>query len=115
MTDARWTLDPDIDSYLAAMELPPAEYMQELAAKRAPLEAGAPQVGDPAPAFTAARLAPEGELSGEQVSPADYSGQRLALLFGSYTCPVYRGQIARFEEIYAELGDDLPFLLIYSK
>ncbi|MDP6436206.1 MAG: redoxin domain-containing protein [Gammaproteobacteria bacterium] len=113
MADARWTLDHDIDAYLATMKLPPADYMQELAAKRAPIEAGAPQVGDPAPVFTAKCLITDGMPAGEQVSLADFKGKRLALLFGNYTCPVYRGQIKRFNEIYTELQDELSFLLVY--
>jgi peroxiredoxin len=113
MADTRWTVDPDIDAYLETMELPPASFMQQLAAARAPIEAAAPKVGEPAPAFTAQYLSASGELTGESVSLADFHGRPLALLFGNYTCPVYRGQIERFNEIFAELHTQLDFLLIY--
>ena len=113
MANSRWTLDPDIDAFLATMELPPAPFMQQLMAERMPLEQAAPQVGSRAPSFRAARLSDTGALTGEFVSLADFKGRNLALLFGSYTCPVYRGQLERFNEIYSELGASLAFLLIY--
>jgi len=114
MTDTRWTVEPEIDAYLETIELPPASFMQELAAKRAPIEAAAPKVGEAAPAFTAQRLADDGTLSGEQVSLSDFGGRPLALMFGNYTCPIYRGQIKRFNEIYHELHERLALLLIYT-
>ena len=39
MPDNRWTLEPEIDAYLEVIELPPDEFMQQLAAERAPIEA----------------------------------------------------------------------------
>jgi hypothetical protein len=114
MTDARWTLEPEIDAYLEVIELPPEPFMKQLAAERAPIEAAAPKVGDAAPVFTAQRLAADGTLTGEQVGLDDYRGRPLALLFGSYTCPIYRGQTARFNQIFDELHERLDFLLIYT-
>ncbi len=115
MTAERWTLDPAIDAFLATMELPPKEFMAQLAAERAPIEAAAPKLGESAPEFTAKRLSADGSRTGESVKLADFRGEPLALLFGNYTCPVYRGQIERFDEIYAELHERLNFLLIYTR
>ena len=115
MTDKRWTLDPEIDAYLATMELPPAPFMQKLGAARAPIEAGAPKVGDPAPGFTAACLSAGDTEAGDSIGLADFRGRDLALLFGNVTCPVYRGQIPRFNEIYNELKERVAFLLIYIR
>ncbi len=114
MTDTRWTLDPDIDASLENFELPPKAFMEQLAAERAPLEAAAPKVGEPAAAFMAQCLAADGTPTDAQVSLADFNGQPLALMFGNYTCPIYRGQTERFNEIYAELHEQLAFLLIYT-
>jgi hypothetical protein len=114
MPDDRWTLEPDINAYLEVIELPPDEFMQQLGAERAPLEAAAPREGEAAPAFTAQCFSAEAGLTGERVSLADYSGRPLALLFGNYTCPIYRGQTERFNEIYNELHDRLDFLLVYN-
>jgi hypothetical protein len=113
MSESRWTVDPDIDAFLETMELPPAPFMEHLRAERMPLEKAAPTVGSPAPAFSAESLAANGAQTGEFVSLADFAGRPLALIFGSYTCPVYRGQIKRFNEIYAQLNKRLAFLLIY--
>jgi hypothetical protein len=113
MADSRWTLDPDIDAFLETMELPPAPFMENLMAERMPLEQAAPEVGSPAPPFRAERLADNGARTGQFVDLADFAGQNLALLFGSYSCPFYRGQIGRFNQIYAELRDQLAFLFIY--
>lgn len=115
MTDTRWTLDPAIDASLETFKLPPASFMEQLAAWRAPLEEAAPKVGEPAPAFKAERLSADGMPEGERVSLADYRGRDLALVFGSLTCSIYRGQIRRFNEIYDELNERLAFLLIYIR
>lgn len=115
MTDDRFTLDPIIDAFLETMEMPPKPFMEKLAAERAPLEAAAPTVGDAAPAFSAELLSADGRPSGESISLSDLTGRNVALMFGSYTCPVYRGQIERFNEIYAELHERMEFLLIYIR
>jgi hypothetical protein len=118
MSDTRWTLEPDIDAYLEVIELPPAEFMQQLAAERAPLEEAAPQPGEAAPEFRAQRFSAESGLTDDYVSLAahlaDSEGRPLALLFGNYTCPVYRGQTERFNQIFAELHEQLDFLLVYT-
>jgi hypothetical protein len=122
MTDTRWTLEPAIDAYLEVFELPPEEFMQQLAAERAPIEAAAPKEGERAPDFTAQRFSAEAGLADEYFGLAEYlankkahnEGRSLALLFGNYTCPIYRGQTERFNQIYAELHDRLDFLLVYT-
>jgi hypothetical protein len=113
MTDKRWTCDPGIDAFLARMTLPDPEYMQQLAAERGRLEAAAPKPGEAAHDFSVERLLSGGGRSGESVCLKDFSGGHLALLFGSYTCPVFRGQTERFNQIYSELNSKLEFLLVY--
>ncbi|MFQ5635372.1 MAG: deiodinase-like protein [Gammaproteobacteria bacterium] len=113
MSDDRWTRDPVIDAYLANMKLPPKPFMDRLEAERAVHEAAAPKMGDAAPPFTARLLSPEGLPGDESISLSDFRGRNLALVFGSYTCPIYRGQIERLNEIHADLRDRLAFLLIY--
>lgn len=115
MTDNRWTLDPAIDEYLATMKLPPGDFIKKLAAERAPFEAAAPKVGEVAPAFSAELLSADGRPNGKSISLADLTGSNVALIFGNYTCPLYRGQIERFNEIYAELHERMKFLLIYIR
>jgi hypothetical protein len=113
MPNKTWTLEPEIDAFMKVIELPPNEFMQQLAAERAPIEAAAPKIGEKAPAFSVQRFDVAKGLTDERVSLADYRGQSLALLFGNYTCPIYRGQTERFNEIYAELGGKHAFLLVY--
>ena len=115
MTDKRWTLDPAIDEFMQTIEMPPEPFMENLAAARGPVEAAAPKVGDAAPDFSAELLSAEGVPSGSTVSLSDYRGRKLALIFGSYTCPIYRGQIERYNEIYDALHERLEFLLIYTR
>jgi hypothetical protein len=113
MSNNSWTLEPEIDAFMQVIELPPDDYMQQLASERAPIEAAAPKVGEKAPVFSAQRFDTARGLTGETVSLEDYRGQSMALLFGSYTCPIYRGQTERFNDIYTELSDKHAFLLVY--
>ena len=115
MTDRHWTLDPEIDAFLHTMPPPPEEMMERLMRERAPIEQSAPKPGDRAPDFEAEWLSRDGERTGKTVRRADLEGQPVALLFGNCTCPVYRGQIARFNEIYRELGGYFQFVNIYTR
>lgn len=115
MTDRHWTMDPEIDEYLCNMRPPPKEIMERLVREREPIEQAAPEPGDQAPDFEAEWLSLNGERTGKTVRLADLEGQPVALLFGNYTCPVYRGQISRFNEIYEELKDYFQFLNIYTR
>jgi hypothetical protein len=120
MTENNWTLDPQINASMETFELPSASFLEKLMAERAPIEAGAPRVGEPAPEFEVQWLSEEGlsedgTLTDERVGLADYRGRDLALIFGNLTCPIYRGQIRRFNEIYAKLKDRYAFLLIYIR
>lgn len=114
MNTQRWTLDSDINDYLSAM-VPPKDIIEKLIIEREPIEAAAPRVGDPAPDFEAELMSEDGERTGKFVRLSEFRAQPVALLFGSYTCPVYRGQIARFNEIYDELKDEYAFLTIYTR
>ena len=114
MTDNRWTLDPAVDEFLAGMTVS-EKRIEQLQAERAPIEAAAPQPGDTAPDFTAERLSGSGQRSGEQLKLSGFRGRPVALQFGSYTCPVWRAQIDRFNEIYEELQDQFQFLTVYTR
>jgi hypothetical protein len=113
--DSPWTSDPAVNDYLATMELPPEPVMQQYIAERAPLEAAAPKVGEVVPDFRAERLGPDGLRSGELTGPADFRGRPLALLFGNYTCPIYRGQFERFAAMYEKHRERVEFLVVYVK
>ena len=114
MTDNRWTLDPAVNEYLAGMTVP-QELIEKLMAERAPIEAAAPKPGDTAPDFEAERMSGGGQRSGDRIKLSDFRGTPVALQFGSYTCPVWRAQIDRFNEIYEDLKNQYQFLTVYTR
>lgn len=102
-----------VNDYLATLELPPEPVLRQYMADREPIEAAAPKPGDKAPDFSVEKLTADGTRSGEFVTLGDFRGRHLALLFGNYTCPVFRGQLERFKATYAEFNDRVAFLLVY--
>lgn len=79
------------------------------------LDRGAPCVGDAAPNFALPRVGRDGLPSRERVALSSLRGAPVGLVFGSITCPVYRGQIARYNAIYVELAARIQFLGIYVR
>ncbi len=75
----------------------------------------APEVGDQAPEFELERITSSGDRTGKTVKLSSMQGNLVALMFGNLTCPVYRGQIDRYNEIYDELKDRYQFLNIYIR
>ncbi|MBT8422320.1 MAG: redoxin domain-containing protein, partial [Gammaproteobacteria bacterium] len=84
-------------------------------AEREAREAVAPRVGDTAPDFSVELLTATGQRSGTHRGLKDYRGRTLVLMFGSYTCPIYRAQFECFREVYERFGDRLDFLTVYVK
>lgn len=68
----------------SSMRMTPAEY-ERMRAERVERERGSPKVGEAAPDFTAERLAPSGERTGESFRLSSTRGRPVALVFGSYT------------------------------
>ena len=114
-SEVPWTLDQETNEYLATLELPPEPVLQQYRAQKAAQEAAAPRVGDKAPDFSVELLTRDGERSGDFLTLADFRGRTLALMFGNYTCPIYRGQFDRFRSVYEEFRDRLAFLTVYVK
>jgi hypothetical protein len=115
MSDTPWTRDPAVERFMTTFELPAEPFIEKLTADRALIEAVAPRVGEAAPEFMTEKLSFDGRASGDFMTLTDYRGKELALMFGSFTCPIYRGQTDRFNEIFDELQDRLAFLLIYTR
>lgn len=115
LSDAPWTNDEQVNDFLTTLELPPEPIMKQYQAEREVLEAVAPKVGEQAPEFRLEKLTSEGVRSGEYVSLSDFQGHKLALLFGNYTCPVYRGQLDSFADAYRTHGERLAFLIVYVR
>ena len=105
--------NPDLatDEMLAAMNVS-REYLRGRNAEKARLNESAPRVGDRAPVFTAPRLAEDGS-PGDEMRLSDLLSKPVGLLFGSYTCPIFRNQLARYEQIHQALWDRINFLCVY--
>lgn len=100
------------DSFLGFLGLSRAEYRDVHSAAQL-REESAPGVGERAPDFTAERLDPGGQRTGVEVCLSDQRGRPVALIFGSYTCPPFRGAIPRLVDIYTRYGGDVEFFFIY--
>lgn len=66
-----------------------------------------------APFFSAIQLTSKGEITDSKITLSDYKNKVLALVLGSYTCPVFRKHIKRINEIYDKYKNDISFLHIY--
>jgi len=98
----------------AALHLPTlAQHEKTLLARlqAKPDSDGGPKGGDPAPDFTVKKMG-----SGETATLADlrHTGPVL-LVFGSYTCPNFRGAANTLNRLYPEYKNDVPFYLIYIR
>lgn len=107
--------DPDkfSDAQLAGMNISRAglqawnDYSREL-------EAGAPPVGTLAPDFHLPELI-GGRLSPSRLALSTLRDRPVGLLFGSITCPIYRGQIPHYNAIFEELGAQLHIVGVYVR
>ncbi len=89
------------------------EFLYERNREKEKLTETAPEVGSLAPDFDAEELSPAGKRTGQYTMLSTLRGSPVGLLFGSYTCPIFRAQIDRCQEIYRELGNDVEFLCVY--
>ncbi len=100
------------DEMLAAMNVS-REYLAKRSAEKARQNATAPAVGSPAPNFSAPLLGQDGAVSDQIIELRSLSGRPVGLLFGSYTCPIFRNQLARYEQIHRQLKSQVNFLCVY--
>jgi len=78
-------------------------------AGRGPGGSGGPKQGEAAPAFELTAV------TGETVTLASLRGKPVVIEFGSYTCPVFRRQVAPLQTLQARFGDDVHWVLVYTK
>jgi Flp pilus assembly protein TadD/peroxiredoxin len=70
-----------------------------------------PKVNEPAPDFSLPEVG-----SGKAVSLRGFKRKTpVVLVFGSYSCPNFRGSAAALEALYAKYGRNIPFLLVYIR
>lgn len=70
--------------------------------------------GSIAPEFSVSMLTKRKKALGDPVSLSNFRGETLALVFGSYTCPLFRIHTPRIGEVFDELNGDVAFLCIYT-
>jgi len=69
------------------------------------------KVGDPAPEFDLKMLDAQ-----DRVRLSSFAGKKpVALIMGSYTCPLFRGEVATLNEMARMYKDKVEFLLIYIR
>ena len=99
--------------FLASVGLSKAAFLEEIAvAERAEVRAIAAE-GKAAPDFSAHTLTPSGAISSELFHLSELRGRPACLIFGCYTCPVFRRQTDRMKELIAAHQDAVQFVFVY--
>lgn len=100
------------DDMLDAMNVT-REFLSNRNIEKERMEATAPKAGNAASDFVAERLSADGKRTGTPMRLSDLFDKPVGLLFGSYTCSIFRYQLARYEEIHQFLKDRINFLCVY--
>ncbi len=91
-----------------------ADREKKLAASLQPASqktAAGPTAGEVAPEFSATKMG----TSEKQTLAALRNSGPVLLVFGSYTCPNFRGAAAILNQLYSEYKSQIPFYLIYIR
>ena len=105
-------MDALSDDMVKAMNVT-REFLRNRNVQKEQMDAVAPSVGDAAPDFEAERLSPDGGRTESPLRFSDLLDKPVGLLFGSYTCPIFRNQLKRYEDIHQSLRDRVNFLSVY--
>lgn len=105
-------MDSLSDDMVEAMNVT-RDFLRNRNVEKDKLDALAPNVGDAAPDFEAEALSPNGERTGKMTRLSTLLDKPVGLLFGSYTCPIFRDQLKKYEDIHQTLKDRVNFLCIY--
>lgn len=89
------------------------EFLRDRNINKERMDAVSPGVEDQAPDFEAEALSADGTRTSERLKFSDLLSKPVGLVFGSYTCPIFRGQLARYEEIHQALKDQINFICVY--
>ena len=97
-----------------AMGLTKAAFLEYLDQAAAAEKRCLAEVGKPAPGFSAHVLRPDGSVSSDLLRLSDLRGSPASLIFGSYTCPIFRRQSDRMKQLIAEFGNVVQFVFVYT-
>jgi tetratricopeptide (TPR) repeat protein len=118
-TEKKWPQSPSVHRKLSDVNsqlhlAADAAREKKLAASLEPKPtstAAGPRTGDPAPEFTATKMGSDQKLTLAQLR----NQGPVLLVFGSYTCPNFRGAADTLNKLYPQYRDRLPFFLIYIR
>ncbi|CAB9506374.1 Thyroxine 5-deiodinase [Seminavis robusta] len=85
------------------------DVMQAHFERKARLEARPSFVGQEAPEFTLPTL----EDDGQQISLSSQKGKPVGLIFGSYSCPLFRAHGHDIEKVHQKYKEQVNFLFVY--
>lgn len=105
-------MDSVSDEMVEAMNVT-REFLRNRNINKERMDAVAPSVGEAAPDFVAEKLTPEGERTNTLMKFSSLFDKPVGLMFGSYTCPIFRSQLQPYEEIHQSLKDQINFLCVY--
>ena len=99
--------------FQASIGLSKAAFVAEVeTAARAEVRATTEE-GKPAPDFVGHLMLEDGGVSPELFRLADLKGQSVSLIFGCYTCPVFRRQTERMQQLIAKFEGQIASVFVY--
>ncbi len=103
--------DAEFENAMSLSKTAFLEYLDQAAAGEKRCQAN---VGEPAPGFSAYVLGANGGVSSDLVNLTDFRGAPTSLIFGSYTCPIFRRQSERMKQLIAKFENMVQFLFVYT-
>jgi hypothetical protein len=86
------------------------EYLDEAAAGESRCAA---RLGELAPDFSAHTLNGDGSISSDLFTLSELRGAPTSLIFGCYTCPIFRQQSDRMKQLIARYDAAIQFIFVY--
>lgn len=102
------------DEFEDAMNLSKADFLDYLDKAAAGEERCQANVGEPAPDFLAHILNEDGNVSSDLLKLSDLRDTPVSLIFGSYTCPIFRRQSKRMKQLIGEFENSVQFVFVYT-
>ena len=96
-----------------AMGLSKAAFIKYLDEAAAGEERCRAYVGKLAPDFSAHTLNTDGSISSDLLILSSLRGVPTSLIFGCYTCPIFRRQTDRMKQLISEYDDRVQFVFVY--
>lgn len=102
------------DEFKDAMSLSKGDFLDYLDQAAAGEERCQANLGEPAPDFSAHVLMEDGKVSADLLTLSGLRGTSVSLIFGSYTCPIFRRQSERMKQLIGEFENSVQFVFVYT-